>query len=84
MEYTLENEYLTVKVSTTGGVLTAIKSKEGLEYLWQGDPTYWANQAPLLFPICGSIRNNEAIVGDNKETKMKNSGVEWIGEIPEE
>ena len=36
MEYTLENEFLTVKVSTTGGVLTSIKSKDGLEYLWQG------------------------------------------------
>ncbi len=75
MEYTLENEFLTVKVSTTGGVLTSIQSKDGLEYLWQGDPAYWANQAPLLFPICGSIRDNQAIVGDNKETKMKRHGI---------
>lgn len=75
MEYTLENEFLTVRVSTTGGVLTSIKSKDGLEYLWQGDPAYWANQAPLLFPICGSIRDNRAIVGDNRETQMPRHGI---------
>lgn len=75
MNYTLENEFLTVKVSTTGGVLTSIKSKDGIEYLWQGDPTYWANQAPLLFPICGSIRDNHAMVGDNKETNMNRHGI---------
>lgn len=75
MEYTLQNEFLTVKVSTTGGVLTSIKSSEGIEYLWQGDPKYWANQAPLLFPICGSIRDNHAELGVGKETKMNRHGI---------
>lgn len=75
MEYTLENEFLAVKVSTTGGVLTSIKSKDGLEYLWQGDPAYWGNQAPLLFPICGSIRGNQATVGDGKLTRMPRHGI---------
>lgn len=75
MNYTLENEFLTVKVSTKGGMLTSIQSKEGIEYLWQGDPAYWANQAPLLFPICGSIRDNHAFVGDHKETNMKRHGI---------
>ncbi len=75
MEYTLENEFLAVKVSTTGGVLTSIRSKDGLEYLWQGDPAYWANQAPLLFPICGSIRDNQASVGDGRQTKMPRHGI---------
>ena len=75
MEYTLENEFLAVRVSTTGGVLTSIKSKDGLEYLWQGDPAYWANQAPLLFPICGSIRDNQAAIGDNKKTQMPRHGI---------
>lgn len=75
MEYTLENEFLAVKLSATGGVLTSVKSKDGLEYLWQGDPAYWANQAPLLFPICGSIRDNRAVVGDGKQTQMPRHGI---------
>ena len=33
----------------------------GLEYLWQSDPEYWNGQAPILFPICGSLRNDWAI-----------------------
>ena len=28
-------------------------------YLWQGDPEYWSGQAPVLFPICGSVRNGQ-------------------------
>lgn len=75
MEYTLENEFLTVKVSTKGGALTSIRSKDGIEYLWQGDPAYWSGQAPLLFPICGSIRENHALIGDQKETNMGRHGI---------
>ena len=29
---------------------------EGREYLWQGDPRFWARRAPVLFPIVGSLR----------------------------
>ena len=28
---------------------------DGQEYLWQGDPTYWREQAPHLFPIIGRL-----------------------------
>lgn len=75
MEYTLENEFLTVKVSTAGGELHSIKSRDGIEYLWQGDPDYWADQAPLLFPICGSIREDHAVVGDRKQMHMPRHGI---------
>lgn len=57
----LKNEYLTVQFKTLGGQLTSIKDKDGLEYLWQADPEYWNGQAPILFPICGSLRNDWAI-----------------------
>jgi hypothetical protein len=57
----LKNEYLTVQFKTLGGQLTSIKDKDGLEYLWQADPNYWNGQAPILFPICGSLRNDWAI-----------------------
>lgn len=41
MEYVLKNEYLTVKFQTVGGTLSSIKDNDGVEYLWQGDKTYW-------------------------------------------
>ncbi len=61
MTIELKNEYLTVQFKTLGGQLTSIKDKDGIEYLWQADPNYWNGQAPILFPICGSLRNDWAI-----------------------
>lgn len=56
MEYILENEQLKVTVSDEGAEIRSIVGKKtGTEYLWQGDPTYWAGRAPVLFPICGRL-----------------------------
>lgn len=46
-------------------------SADGLEYLWQGDAEYWSGQAPILFPICGSIRDNKAVIGNQKTTSIQ-------------
>ena len=59
MTIEIKSDELTVQFRTFGGALSSIKDKDGVEYLWQGDPTYWSGQAPVLFPICGSIRNDE-------------------------
>ena len=45
----LKNEQLTVQFSEFGGALSSIKDKDGVEYLWQGNPEYWSGQAPVLF-----------------------------------
>lgn len=47
-------------VDTAGAQLVSLRDAEGHEYLWQGDPKYWSGQAPVLFPIVGSLRNNRA------------------------
>lgn len=60
MEFTLKNEHLTVQLKDFGGALSSIKDSDGVEYLWQGDATYWSGQAPVLFPICGSLRDDRA------------------------
>ena len=31
-----------------------------MEYLWQGDPTYWDRRAPVLFPITGKVWQDTA------------------------
>ena len=59
MVIALKNNDLEVHFKTFGGELSSIRSKEGIEYLWQGDPEYWSGQAPVLFPICGSVRNGQ-------------------------
>ena len=54
MIHTIKNEYLSVSVDSLGAQLKNIQ-KNNVEYLWQGDPTYWKDQAPVLFPICGRL-----------------------------
>ena len=47
---TISNEYLTVRINPMGAQLWSIQDTEGTEYLWQGDPAYWADRAINLFP----------------------------------
>ena len=53
MIYTIKNDFLTVSVKSLGAEISSIKTNDGCEYMWQGDPNYWAGQAPIMFPICG-------------------------------
>ena len=55
MEYTIQNEFLTVVISDLGAELMSIKTNDGHEYLWQGDAKYWDGRAPIMFPICGRL-----------------------------
>lgn len=73
--YELTNKELTVGFTTFGGTMTSIKDTDGTEYLWQGDKKYWSGQAPVLFPICGSIRNDHAFLRNGKETRMPRHGL---------
>jgi len=60
MLHTLENDFLHVKVESKGAELRSMFCKgEGLEYLWQRDPAYWADSAPVLFPFVGRLNNEE-------------------------
>ena len=75
MIYTIENDFLTVKVSSLGAELVSIKGKANdCEYLWQGDEKYWAGQAPIMFPICGRLYEGKyTYLG--KEYTMPNHGI---------
>ena len=75
MEYTLKNKKLTVVFESKGATLHSIKDNDGVEYLWEGNPEYWSGQAPVLFPICGSIRDDKAQIGNRKQTNMPRHGV---------
>ena len=53
-EYSLDNGVLSVRVSSIGGQLLSVK-KDGKEYLWQGDPAFWEDRAPNLFPYIARL-----------------------------
>ncbi len=56
---TLQNKELTVRIAEAGAELQSIQTADGTEFLWQGDPAFWSKRAPVLFPICGALKNNE-------------------------
>ncbi len=59
MFYSLENEFLNLKFRSFGGELCSIQDKDGTEYIWNGDETWWKFCSPILFPIVGSLRNGK-------------------------
>ena len=59
MLYTLQNEHLTVKIQNKGATLWSIKDRDETEYLWQGNPNYWEDRAPNLFPYIARMTNGK-------------------------
>lgn len=58
MIHQIENDFLVVGVKTTGAELCQLTHKaSGKEYMWQADPAFWANHAPVLFPIVGGLKD---------------------------
>ena len=57
----IENSELSVSVSTLGAELMSVSGKGGTEFLWNGDKNVWSGRAPLLFPICGGLKDGKYI-----------------------
>ena len=56
MEYTIENDYLKVTVTTWGAqVKSVIRKCDGVEHMWQADKSVWGYHAPILFPHAGKV-----------------------------
>ena len=53
------NGRVRARVDSEGAQLRSL-SLDGREYLWQGDARWWSGQAPVLFPIVGTIRDGRA------------------------
>lgn len=50
---------LSAHVKLHGAELSSLRRGDD-EFLWQADERWWGRHAPVLFPIVGSIRNNQA------------------------
>lgn len=67
---TIKNEELTVEISTLGAELQSVKYA-GEERLWQGDPSVWSGRAPVLFPICGGLKDDKYTLNGKEYTLPK-------------
>ena len=70
---TIRNHAMTVTVDELGAQLMSITAGDGTEYLWSGDPAYWRNRAPNLFPYVGRLTNDRYTYG-GKEYQMTRHG----------
>ena len=54
----LENNMFRLEVSLKAAEMhSLIDKRSNKEWLWQGDPAYWAGRNPTLFPIVGSTHD---------------------------
>ncbi len=67
---TIKNEYLNVTISTLGAEIQSVKKAEK-EMIWQGAEGFWNKHAPVLFPICGMVKDDEYILEGKKYNLAK-------------
>jgi len=62
MEFTIENEYLKVTVTSFGAqVKSVVRKSDNVEHMWQADPDVWGYHAPILFPYTGRLKDGKLI-----------------------
>lgn len=66
MKHIIKNDYLAVTISDFGAELQSVVSSDSTEFIWQGDENFWTDHAPVVFPICGRLKDGQYIFEDNK------------------
>ena len=67
---TLKNEFLTASFNEVGAELKSLVS-DGKEYIWEGRSEVWAGSCPLLFPICGGLKDDKYTFNGKEYTLQK-------------
>lgn len=67
-------------ISTTGGELISYCDEAGVEYIWNGNPTYWKGRNPLLFPIVGKLKADGVRI-EGKTYEMPQHGFARVQEF---
>lgn len=63
--FPIESSELKAIIQPKGAELTSLVHKEsGLDYMWSGDPAFWGKHSPVLFPIVGTLKNNQYLYKD--------------------
>ncbi len=59
-EFSMNNGIISAVISEHAAEMHSLKRLDSqVEYLWQGDPAFWAGRNPTLFPMVGSTWNRE-------------------------
>jgi len=58
----IANEHLSVEVSSTGAEMQSIRTNDGQDWLWNGDPAFWGGRSPVLFPMVGKAPDDHVSI----------------------
>lgn len=69
----ISNGEVTVDVAALGAEMQSIQTRDGRNWLWHGDATYWTGRSPILFPMVGKAPN-DAITIEGERFQMSQHG----------
>lgn len=69
-EVVISNENIRCVISTMGAEIQSV-IKDGKEIIWDGDPEVWSGKSPILFPICGGLKDDKYIYEGKEYTLPK-------------
>lgn len=67
---TIKNKYLTASFNNVGAELKSLVCND-TEYIWEGRSEVWTGSCPLLFPICGGLKNDKYVLNGKEYTLQK-------------
>lgn len=56
------NGEITVDVAALGAEMQSIQTRDGRNWMWHGDATFWTGRSPILFPMVGRAPNDSVTV----------------------
>ena len=62
----LKSNKLIAKINHKGAELQSLKNEDEKEFIWNGNPEFWGKHSPILFPIVGTLKNNEYYYNNKK------------------
>lgn len=68
----LKNGHLTAQFNEVGAELKSLVM-DGKEYIWPGHPDIWKSSCPLLFPVCGGMKEDKYVY-QGREYPMSRHG----------
>lgn len=73
MNTIISNSILKASINHARAELFSLKNNQEKEYIWEGNPSFWAKHSPVLFPIVGTLKNNTYTI-DQKEYQLSRHG----------
>ncbi len=62
----ISNGEISVDVAALGAEMQSIQTRDGRNWMWHGDATYWTGRSPILFPMVGRAANDSVTINGQR------------------